>query len=119
MSMINKALDEYNEGNPIARAVKKKLPEGYIYRPILWAFFIGVFLFASDYISNTPAYIECKPSNPMVIDCIHPFTNQSIPIGYTEGKPVNLQFLELLSRIFLFFLVAIAINHAYYDYRRP
>jgi hypothetical protein len=115
MTKIDQALDWYNKGNPISRWIKNRTPEGYINR---WVFIPGLLfllLMASSYLNTySEPYIECtKPWG-----CLHPFTGEFVPYGYTEGPPISTQISGLFGYLSFFFLMILIINHSVWGIKK-
>ena len=115
MNRIDKALDGYNEGNPISRFIRKRTPEGYLQRWVLIPGLLFMLLMAGSYLNQySEPYIEC--TSPY--GCIHPFTDEFIPFGYTEGTPISVQLSGLFGYLTFFFLMILIVNHAVWGFKR-
>lgn len=108
---VNEALDRYNEGNPIARWIRKKTPPNYFNRWIMLSAMAYLLLIAGMWAHyESEVYIECTDR----AGCIHPVTQEPIPQGYTQGTPLKEQLSKIGLRLLLIFAGFLALNHAYW-----
>lgn len=112
---IDKALDDYNKANPIARWIRSHTPEGYFNRPILWMGLLWILAVATLWsVYYSEPYIECTDLD----GCIHPVTGELIPRGYVEGTPLSEQLGQVFFWLTLMFWGVLALNHVYYAISR-
>lgn len=108
---IDKALEKYNEGNPIARWVRKKTPPGYFNRWILiGGILITIGMLMAWYSLAAEPYVSCEDR----AGCIHPSTGELLPDGYEDGTPLKQQVKQGLFVGFLGLLITLSLNHLIY-----
>lgn len=115
MTKIDDGLDWYNKGNPVSRWIRARTPPGYINRWVFIPGMIFLLLMASAYLqSYGEVYVECTAP----WGCIHPFTEEFIPYGYSEGTPIGVQLSGLFGYLSFFFLMILIVNHSVWGFRR-
>lgn len=108
------ALDELNEGNPVARWIRSRLPLGYVNRWVFWVTLVLMLWVMSSYLKAQEPRVLCTAP----WGCIHPFTGELLPYGFEQGRALALQGYDLALIFASVLFIGLLINHAVYIWRR-
>lgn len=115
---LRRSYEEYHARNPLARYIRKNMPEGYFSRPLMIVAL--VVMLATSYVwveTQAEPYWECT------LPCTNPITGEyyDLPLTgsrfYSEGRPISEQLTEIFTALGLQFVGFMMLNYAYWAYR--